>query len=243
MVIFSFFHEDKETAEALMNATGDAFPGITSLMFAINPKANDTLDGIDVMPFRGKDHLIEKMEDMRFRISPKSFFQTNTSQAYNLYRIVRDFAGLNGAETVYDLYTGTGTIALFLAHHCKNIVGIEYVQDAVDDGNRNADLNGITNATFVAGDIRDVLNESFFNEHGKPDVLVTDPPRNGMHEDVIHAILACLPGRIVYVSCNPATQARDILMLSQAYRVAQCQPLDMFPYTHHVENVALLELQ
>jgi 23S rRNA (uracil1939-C5)-methyltransferase len=243
MVIFSFFYEDKKLAEALMNETGDAFPQITSLMFAINPKANDTLDGIEVIPFRGNDHLIEKMEDLRFRISPKSFFQTNTSQAYNLYRVTRDFAGLSGEETVYDLYTGTGTIALFLARHCKKIIGVEYVQDAVDDGKMNADLNGITNAAFVAGDLRDVLNESFYSSHGRPDVIITDPPRNGMHEDVVKAILSGRPRRIIYVSCNPATQARDILLLSQAYRVVQSQPIDMFPFTHHVENVALLELQ
>jgi len=216
------------------------FPQITSLMYVINPKANDTLNDLEVLSFKGKDHLIESMDNLKFRISPKSFFQTNTAQAYRLYSIALEFASLTGNETVYDLYTGTGTIALFMAAYCKKVIGIENVTEAIEDANRNAEINNITNASFFTGDIRALLNESFFASCGHPDVLITDPPRTGMHEDVVKAILLAAPSRIVYVSCNPATQARDIQLLSEQYEVTRCQPVDMFPYTHHVENVALL---
>jgi 23S rRNA (uracil1939-C5)-methyltransferase len=180
------------------------------------------------------------MEDLQFRISQKSFFQTNTTQALRLYQVVRDWAALTGNETVYDLYTGTGTIALFLARHCTRVVGLEFVPEAIDDANRNAELNGIKNAAFYAGDIRALLTADFIAANGSPDVIITDPPRTGMHEDVVKAILSVKPEKIVYVSCNPATQARDIVLLSEHYRAEKCQPIDMFPYTHHVENVTLL---
>jgi 23S rRNA (uracil1939-C5)-methyltransferase len=242
MAIFSFFRNDQEIIEKLLLAVGQKFPQIVSLMFVINPKANDTLNDIDIQLFSGKDHLIEKMEDLSFRISPKSFFQTNTTQAYRLYSVAREFADLTGSETVYDLYTGTGTIALFLARQCNKVIGLEYVQQAIDDANINAQLNEISNATFFSGDIKDLLNETFIAQNGKPDIIITDPPRNGMHADVIKSIIAAAPGRIVYVSCNPATQARDIELLSPFYRMVKSQPVDMFPFTHHVENVALLEL-
>jgi 23S rRNA (uracil1939-C5)-methyltransferase len=240
MVIFSFYRDDREDIENLMNAVALEFPQIVSLMYVINSKANDTLNDLEILTFKGRDHLIESMESLQFRISPKSFFQTNTTQAYRLYSLAREFASLKGHETVYDLYTGTGTIALFLAASCKNIIGIEYVPEAIEDAKKNAEINHITNASFFTGDIRALLNESFFATHGHPDVLVTDPPRTGMHEDVVKAILQAVPSRIVYVSCNPATQARDIQLLSEVYEVARCQPVDMFPYTHHVENIALL---
>jgi len=240
MVIVSFYRDDRNEINKLLQAVILEFPVITSLGYVINPKANDTLNDLEIVNFSGHDHLLEFMENLKFRISPKSFFQTNTEQAYRLYSITREFAALTGGETVYDLYTGTGTIALFLAAGCKKIIGIESAPEAIDDANRNADLNGIDNASFFVGDMRETLNESFFQRYGYPDVLVTDPPRTGMHEDVIKAILAAGPRRIVYVSCNPATQARDIQLLSVRYRVLRCQPVDMFPYTHHVENVALL---
>ncbi len=240
MAIFSFFRDDREDIEKLLNAVALEFPQITSLMYVINPKANDTLNDLEVLSYKGTDHLIESMDNLKFRISPKSFFQTNTTQAFRLYSLAREFASLTGNETVYDLYTGTGTIALFMAASCKKVIGIEYVPEAIEDANRNAEINGITNASFFTGDIRALLNESFFASHGHPDVLITDPPRTGMHEDVVKAILMASPERIVYVSCNPATQARDIQLLSEHYEVTRCQPVDMFPYTHHVENVALL---
>jgi 23S rRNA (uracil1939-C5)-methyltransferase len=242
MLIFSFFRNDEADIEGLLGAVARKFPQITSLMYVINPKANDTINDLEVKLFKGNDHLVEKMEDLAFCISPKSFFQTNTAQAYNLYCIAREFAGLQGNETVYDLYTGTGTIALFLARNCKKAVGLEYIDEAVEDAKRNANLNNISNASFFAGDIRELLNESFLRENGHPDVVITDPPRTGMHADVINAILAAKPGKIVYVSCNPATQARDVSLLSTHYQVTKTQPVDMFPFTQHVENVALLEL-
>jgi 23S rRNA (uracil1939-C5)-methyltransferase len=242
MVIISFFRDDHDDIEKLLKSLARQLPVISSLKYVINPKANDTLNGLEVVHFSGDDHLVEHMENLRFSISPKSFFQTNTTQAYRLYCVTREFAALTGKEIVYDLYTGTGTIALFLAAGCKRVVGIEYVDEAIQDAWRNARLNGITNASFFTGDIRDMLNESFFTQNGIPDVIITDPPRSGMHEDVVRAILSAKPGRIVYVSCNPATQARDIKLLSESYRVMQCQPIDMFPFTHHVENVALLQL-
>jgi len=242
MVIFSFFRPDYEIIGKLLDAVALKFPQITSLMYVINPKANDTLNDLEIRLYKGSNHLIEKMEDLVFSISPKSFFQTNTEQAYQLYCLARDFAGLSGSETVYDLYTGTGTIALFLARSCQKVVGLENVPEAIDDAKKNAELNNILNASFFAGDIRELLNESFIKQNGQPDVVITDPPRTGMHADVIQAIIAARPKRIVYLSCNPATQARDISLLSAQYSVLKTQPVDMFPFTHHVENIALLEI-
>jgi 23S rRNA (uracil1939-C5)-methyltransferase len=241
MVILSCYSYLPEQLFPLLDALSARFPEIVSLMYVINSKANDTLNDLDVQLYKGKDHLVEKMEGLEFRISPKSFFQTNSTQAYRLYSIVRDFAQLSGNEIVYDLYTGTGTIALFVAGRSGRVVGLEYVKEAVDDAILNAELNRITNAAFYAGDIRQLLTESFMNEQGYPDVIITDPPRTGMHADVVEAILKAAPQRIVYVSCNPATQARDIELLSPAYAVLKSQPVDMFPFTHHVENVVLLE--
>lgn len=241
MVIFSFFREDMPAIEKLLSAVALQFPQVTSLLYAINPKANDTLHDIDVMVFKGNNFLVEKMEGLTFRISPKSFFQTNTKQAYKLYSLVRDFAGLTGNETIYDLYTGTGTIALFLAGSCKRIIGIESVKEAIADAQTNAGLNKISNAGFFTGDIKEVLNESFITENGNPDVIITDPPRTGMHKDVIQAIISICPRRIVYVSCNPSTQARDISLLAERYKINKICAVDMFPFTHHLENVALLE--
>lgn len=241
MLVFSFFHDDPEVIPQLLDAVAQQFPQVVSILYVINPKANDTLNDLEIVRFRGQDHLMETMEDLRFRISPKSFFQTNTSQAYRLYGMVRDMAGLTGQETVYDLYTGTGTIALFLAGKCNKVVGLEFVQEAIDDARQNAALNGITNAFFLAGDIRNLLSPQLIASHGRPDVLVTDPPRTGMHADVIQSILDISPQRIVYVSCNPATQARDIALLADRYAVLKAQPVDMFPYTQHVENIVLLE--
>lgn len=242
MAIFSFFRPDYEVIDKLLQSVALKFPLITSLMYVINPKGNDTLNDLEIRLFKGNDHLIENMEDLNFSISPKSFFQTNTGQTIKLYNIVRDFAGLSGRETVYDLYTGTGTIALFLARNCQKVFGIEYVREAIEDAKKNAQLNKIGNATFFAGDILELLTPSFIEINGHPDVIITDPPRTGMHADVIKAIIAALPERIVYVSCNPATQARDIASLSTHYKVLKTQPVDMFPFTHHVENIAMLEV-
>ncbi|MBN1145545.1 MAG: 23S rRNA (uracil(1939)-C(5))-methyltransferase RlmD [Bacteroidales bacterium] len=242
MAIFSFFRDDQDQIVALLDAVASQFPQITSLMYVINSKANDTITDLPVNLFKGNNQLLEKMEDLVFSISPKSFFQTNTEQAHQLYCVARDFANLKGSEIVYDLYTGTGTIALFLANRCRKVVGLEYVPEAIEDAKKNAGLNRIENSFFYAGDIRELLNESFTEENGRPDVIITDPPRTGMHTDVVEAILAARPGRIVYVSCNPATQARDVSLLSGSYRLVKIQPVDMFPFTHHVENVALLVL-
>jgi 23S rRNA (uracil1939-C5)-methyltransferase len=241
MAVFSFFKDEAETIEKLLLEVSAKFPQITSLMYVINPKANDTLNDLTVRLYKGQDHLIEKMDDLEFRISPKSFFQTNTRQAGRLYSVARDFAQLTGKEIVYDLYTGTGTIALFLARGSRKVIGLEYVSEAVADACKNAELNSISNTMFLAGDIREMLDDTFTELYGRPDVIITDPPRTGMHADVLQAMLAAAPQRIVYVSCNPATQARDIQILSERYRVLKVQPVDMFPFTHHVENVALLE--
>jgi 23S rRNA (uracil1939-C5)-methyltransferase len=242
MVIFSFFRNEHEVIAKLLETMALKFPQITSLMYVINPKANDTINDLDIVLFKGNDHLIEKLEGLFFRISPKSFFQTNTEQAHKLYSVALDFAELSGQEIVYDLYTGTGTIALFMAQKCLKIIGLEFVPEAIADARINAELNNIGNASFFAGDIRELLSESFIASNGHPDVIITDPPRTGMHPDVIQAIIAARPDRIVYVSCNPATQARDIALLSSHYHVLKSQPVDMFPFTHHVENVALLKL-
>ena len=225
----------------LMQHLSDSFPEITSLLYVINNKCNDTFGDLDVHVFRGDEFIYETMENLKFKIGPKSFFQTNSRQAYRLYSTVRSLASLSPDDVVYDLYTGTGTIALFLAGGVKKVVGIEYVPEAIQDAKVNADVNGIGNTEFFAGDMKDVLNAGFIAEHGVPDVIVTDPPRAGMHPDVVDVILAAAPKRIVYVSCNPATQARDIALLDQGYSVKTVQPVDMFPHTQHVEVVTVLE--
>ena len=231
---------DEEMFMGLMRHISDSFPQITSLLYVINNKRNNTFDDLDVHLFRGESCIYERMEDLMFKIGPKSFFQTNSRQAYRLYRLVRELAQLSSDEIVYDLYTGTGTIAQFIASRVKKVIGIEYIPEAIDDARENALLNGIENIEFFAGDMRYVLNAEFIAEHGTPDVVITDPPRVGMHKDVVNTILAAAPERIVYVSCNPATQARDVALLDRDYRVSAVQPIDMFPHTQHVEVVTLL---
>ncbi|MCL3780759.1 23S rRNA (uracil(1939)-C(5))-methyltransferase RlmD [Prolixibacteraceae bacterium JC049] len=241
MLIVAFFQEDKEKREALLNHLVEKFPQLTSLIYVINSKRNDSLADQDMILFHGRDHIYEEMEGLKFKIGPKSFYQTNSDQAYELYKVTREFAGLTGNEVVYDLYTGTGTIANFVAKKAKQVVGIEYVPDAIDDAKINSQNNGIENTLFYAGDMKDILTDEFVAKHGKPDVIITDPPRAGMHDDVVKVMLNAAPERIVYVSCNPATQARDLNLLDEKYRVVKVQPVDMFPHTHHVENVVLLE--
>lgn len=242
MVIVMVFHDNDDKLNGLLNYIRTTFPQITSLLYVINNKANDTIHDQEIKVFHGKPFITEEMEGLQFRIGPKSFFQTNGSQAYELYKVAREFAGLTGNEHVYDLYTGTGTIANFVAKQAKSVVGIEYVKEAIDDAHLNSSLNNISNTKFFAGDIKDMLTESFVSEHGTPDVIITDPPRAGMHGDVVEQLIKLAVPRIVYVSCNPATQARDIEMMSSIYTVKKLQPVDMFPHTAHVENVALLEL-
>lgn len=241
MLIVVFFREEKEKRENLLNFIADKFPEITSLLYIINEKANDTITDQEVLTWKGRDFIFEEMEGLRFKIGPKSFYQTNSHQAYNLYKIAREFAQLTGSELVYDLYTGTGTIANFIARQAQKVIGIEYVAEAIEDAKVNSQINHIENTLFFAGDMKDVLNADFISEHGRPDVIITDPPRAGMHDDVIETILFAEPKRIVYVSCNPATQARDLNLLDAKYSVVKVQPVDMFPHTHHVENVVLLE--
>ena len=235
--------DDAELAKMkeLLQFVADKFPQITSLLYVINNKCNDTIGDLDVQVFKGKNHIFEEMEGLRFKVGPKSFYQTNSEQAYNLYKVARDFAGLTGNELVYDLYTGTGTIANFVSRQAKQVIGIEYVPEAIEDAKVNSELNGIENTLFYAGDMKDILTKDFIREHGRPDVIITDPPRAGMHGDVVQVILEAEPERIVYVSCNPATQARDLQLLDVKYKVKAVQPVDMFPHTHHVENVVLLE--
>lgn len=233
--------EGRRKMEEILQFMADSFPQITSLMYVINNKCNDTIGDLDVEVFKGNDHIFEEMEGLRFKVGPKSFYQTNSEQAYNLYKVAREFAGLTGNELVYDLYTGTGTIANFVARQARKVVGIEYVPEAIEDAKVNSALNGIDNTLFYAGDMKDILTNDFIAEHGRPDVIITDPPRAGMHNDVIDVILAAEPKRIVYVSCNPATQARDLQLLDSKYKVTAVQPVDMFPHTHHVENVVQLE--
>ncbi len=240
MLIVVFFEPDTKRIEALMQHLADTFPEITSLLYIVNQKHNDTITDQEVHVFRGRDHIWETMEGLQFKIGPKSFYQTNSEQAYELYKVAREFAGLTGDELVYDLYTGTGTIANFVARQCRKVVGIEYVPEAIEDAKENARINGLDNTLFYAGDMKDLLTEEFITEHGRPEVIITDPPRAGMHDDVIKTILFAAPERIVYVSCNPATQARDLSLLDVKYRVERIQPVDMFPHTHHVENVVLL---
>ena len=233
--------KDLEETKKLLAHVADKFPQITSLLYVVNNKCNDTINDLDVEVFKGNDHIFEEMEGLRFKVGPKSFYQTNSEQAYNLYKVTREFAGLTGDELVYDLYTGTGTIANFVSRKAKKVVGIEYVPEAIEDAKVNSAINNITNTLFYAGDMKDMLTQDFINEHGRPDVIITDPPRAGMHNDVIDVILFAEPKRIVYVSCNPATQARDLSLLDVKYKVMAVQPVDMFPHTHHVENVVLLE--
>jgi 23S rRNA (uracil1939-C5)-methyltransferase len=241
MLIVVFFEDDKDKRDALLNHIAGTFPAITSLLYIINEKANDTITDQEVHVFKGNDFIYEEMDGLKFKIGPKSFYQTNSEQAHNLYRIVRDFAGLTGNESVYDLYTGTGTIANFVAHQARQVIGIEYVPEALEDARINSEIIGINNTLFFAGDMKNILNAEFINTYGSPDVLITDPPRAGMHDDVIETILSAEPHKIVYVSCNPATQARDLNLLGQKYHLSKVQPVDMFPHTHHVENVVLLE--
>lgn len=242
MIILSVTGFDENIAE-LLNAVADNFPEISSIYYFINTKANDSTSDLTAVLYRGKEAIYEEMEGLRFKIGPKSFYQTNSAQAYNLYKVAREFAGLGGTETVYDLYTGTGTIAQFVSSYASKVIGIEYVQEAVDDAVANCKANGIENCEFFAGDMKDVLTPGFIEEHGKPDVIILDPPRAGIHPDVAGVILDASPERIVYVSCNPASQARDLAILAEKYEITAVRPVDMFPHTHHVENVCALRLR
>jgi 23S rRNA (uracil1939-C5)-methyltransferase len=241
MTIVVFYKNDKIKIDALLNHLSETFPEISSLMYIVNSKANDSITDQEVILFRGNDYIYEQMEDLKFRIGPKSFYQTNSEQAYKLYSKAREFAGLTGNETVYDLYTGTGTIANFVAKEAKKVVGIEYVPDAIEDAKLNSEINNIKNTSFFAGDMKAILNEDFLKENGSPDVIITDPPRAGMHPDVVETMIMADPEKIVYVSCNPATQARDLEQFNRKYKVTKVQPVDMFPHTYHVENIVLLE--
>lgn len=243
MLLIQFHYDaptDKEKAQLLLQHLVDKFPQITSLLYVDNQKCNDTFGDLELTTFKGNDYIIETMEDLKFKVNAKSFYQTNTDQAYRLYCVARDFAHLEGNEVVYDLYTGTGTIANFVAHQAQKVVGIEYVPEAIENAKVNSQINGIENTDFFAGDMKDILTDDFIAEHGQPDVIITDPPRAGMHPDVVKVILNAAPKRIVYVSCNPATQARDLSLLDPLYKVEAVQPVDMFPHTPHVENVVLL---
>ena len=240
MVIVVFYDNDQSKIQALLQAISDNFNEITSLVYIINQKANDTIGDQEILLFKGRAHIYEEMEGLRFKIGPKSFYQTNSDQALELYRVTRAFADLKGDELVYDLYTGTGTIAQFIARNCRRVIGLEYVPEAIEDAKLNATMNGLENTAFFSGDMKDVLNKDFVELHGRPDVIITDPPRAGMHQDVINTILFAAPNRIVYVSCNPATQARDLALLDLEYEIVKVQPVDLFPHTHHVENVVLL---
>ena len=240
MVIVVFAYEDEELCTYLLNAIEDKFPNITSLNYMINGKKNDSLTDVECYNYGGEEYIYEQMEELKFRIGPKSFYQTNSKQAYKLYTIVRDFAGLTGKEIVYDLYTGTGTIALFLARNASKVVGIEYVPEAIVDADTNATNNKIYNCTFFAGDMKDILSAQFIEQQGAPNVIVLDPPRAGIHPSVAKVIAQAAPEKIVYVSCNPATQARDIELIGEQYEITKVQPVDMFPHTHHLENVVLM---
>ncbi len=243
MVLIQFFENDKKNIELLMNFLAERFPEITSLQYVINQKLNDTLYDQDIILFKGRDYILEEMEGLQFSINAKSFYQTNSEQAYELYTITRDFAGLTGNETVYDLYTGTGTIAQFVSKKAKKVIGVEAVPEAIADAKLNAERNQITNCEFFVGDMKNVFNDEFISIHGQPDIIITDPPRDGMHKDVVEQILKIAPKKVVYVSCNSATQARDLALLDEKYKVTRVRPVDMFPQTHHVENVVLLELR
>jgi 23S rRNA (uracil1939-C5)-methyltransferase len=241
MVIVVFYLDEKERIEGLLDFLASEFPQICSLFYIINTKRNDSIaDQVPVL-YKGENHLLEEMEELKFRIGPKSFYQTNTKQSLRLYKVAKEFAALTSNEVVYDLYTGAGTIANFIADSAKKVIGIEYIEEAVKDAAINSEINNIKNAQFFAGDIRFLLNDQFISENGKPDVIITDPPRAGMHEDVVKQIINASPGKVIYISCNPSTQARDIGLMSEYYKVTRIQPVDMFPHTHHVENVILLE--
>ncbi len=241
MVLLQFFKEDKTKREALLNAIAEKFADVTSLLYVINGKGNDTIYDQEVLVHSGKDHIFEEMEGLTFKINAKSFYQTNSEQAFELYKVTRDFAGLNGDELVFDLYTGTGTIAQFIAKNAKKVIGVEAVPDAITAAKENAERNGITNCEFYVGDMKKIFNEQFIAKHGVANVVITDPPRDGMHADVVAQLINLAPQKIVYVSCNSATQARDLSLLDSLYKVTKVQPVDMFPQTHHVENVVLLE--
>jgi 23S rRNA (uracil1939-C5)-methyltransferase len=241
MVLIQFFEEQKENRELLLDFLKQKFPEITSLQYVINGKPNDTIYDQNVVLYSGRDYILEEMEGLKFSINAKSFYQTNSDQAYELYKIARDFAGLSGSEVVYDLYTGTGTIAQFVSKHAKKVIGVEAVPEAIFDAKENAKRNNISNCEFFVGDMKVVFNDGFIAEHGQPDVIITDPPRDGMHAAVIEQILKIAPAKIVYVSCNSATQARDLALMDEKYKVTRVRPVDMFPQTHHVENVVLLE--
>ncbi len=243
MAVVVFYHEEKEAREALLAHVADKFPEITSLLYVINGKCNDTITDQRIHCYKGAEAIYEEMEGLRFKIGAKSFYQTNSEQAYELYKVAREFAALTREELVYDLYTGTGTIANFVSRQARQVIGIEYVPEAIEDAKENSRINGIGNTLFYAGDMKDILTDEFITKHGRPDVIITDPPRAGMHEDVVNVILNAEPRRIVYVSCNPATQARDLQLMDAKYRVEAVQPVDMFPHTHHVENVVLLTLR
>lgn len=241
MVILVFACNDPEKIESLMSMVASEFPAVTSLLYVINTKKNDTISDQEILLFSGRDYIFEKLGELTFKIGPKSFFQTNTLQAFELYKIALEFADLKGEETVYDLYTGTGTIANFVASHCKKVIGIENIQEAIADAQVNSEINKINNTEFITGDIKDTLSQEFVKKYGQPDVIIADPPRAGMHEGVVKTIIETAPERIVYISCNPATQARDLQLLNQHYKIKAIQPVDMFPHTHHVENVVRLD--
>jgi 23S rRNA (uracil1939-C5)-methyltransferase len=241
MLIMSFFQNQEKAIKSLLDYLIAKFPQLSSVLYVINAKGNDTIQDLEIIPYYGRSYITEVMEGIKFRISPKAFYQTNSEQAYELYKVAREFAEVKNTDTVYDLYTGTGTIACFVASHCKKVIGIEYVEDAVKDAKANAALNEIKNTDFFAGDMKDILNDNFFNLHGKPDIIITDPPRAGMHEDVCKAIIKAKPRRIVYVSCNASTQARDLAILCCDYKITKVQPVDMFPQTAHIENVVCLD--
>lgn len=241
MVLVQFFENHKEKRDLLLNHLQETFPEITALLYVVNPKQNDTIYDQEVVCHSGRDHIFEEMESLKFKINAKSFYQTNSDQAYELYKITREFAGLTGEELVYDLYTGTGTIAQFVAKKAKKVVGIESVPEAIRDAKANAENNKIENVDFYVGDMKNVFNEEFITAHGTPDIIITDPPRDGMHKDVVQQILNISPEKVVYVSCNSATQARDLELMKEVYKVTKVQPVDMFPQTHHVENIVLLE--
>ena len=241
MVVIQFFKEDKAKRELLLDYVAETFPEITSLQYIINEKANDTIYDQDVICYKGEDHIFEEMEGLTFKINAKSFYQTNSNQAFELYKLTRDFADLKGDELVYDLYTGTGTIAQFVSKKAKKVVGVEAVPDAISAAKENAERNKITNCEFFVGDMKNVFNQEFINTHGQPDVIITDPPRDGMHKDVVQQILNIAPKKVVYVSCNSATQARDLALMKAQYVITKVQAVDMFPQTHHVENIVLLE--
>ena len=244
LMVIVFFHSDNmDEINLVMNYLKKTFKEITSLQYGINQKKNDTPEGVDIVVFNGEDHILEEMEGLLFKVGPKSFYQTNSKQAYTLYQITREFAELSGKELVYDLYTGTGTIANFVAKNAKQVIGVEYVPDAIEDAKVNSQRNMVDNTRFYAGDMKDVLNEAFITENGTPDVIITDPPRAGMHQNVVDMILHIAAPTVVYVSCNPATQARDLQLLDVKYKVTKVQPVDMFPHTQHVENVVQLKLK